>query len=64
MTTTETPTTTVMDRLLEAGITESRAREHLADGWVSLDGVVVTDPAASAARPVRVDLRPRFTDEP
>jgi len=35
---------TVLDRLLESGISQQRARAHLQRGWVWLDGTIVTDP--------------------
>jgi hypothetical protein len=48
---------TVLDRLVQAGITEPRAVHHLADGWVRVDDAVVTDPAAVAEPPARVEIR-------
>lgn len=48
---------TVLDRLRESGITEARALHHLGDGWVRLDGQVVTDPAQPAELPAQVELR-------
>jgi hypothetical protein len=46
---------TILDRLISAGISEERARDHLAVGRIRLDGEVVTDPATPAppgTRPV------------
>ena len=48
---------TVLDRLLQAGISESRARAHLGEGGVIVDGRVVTDPDHPADLPSRVELR-------
>ncbi len=55
----ETPHRTVLDRLLEAGITQSRALAHLKRGWVELDGAKVTDPDLPADKPAHVELRMR-----
>ena len=46
---------TVMDWLIDAGITADRARHHVEAGHVFLDGVRVTDPEAELTG--RVDLR-------
>jgi len=48
---------TVLDRLLQAGISQERALRHLRDGGVLVDGRVVTDPASAAALSSRVELR-------
>lgn len=48
---------TVLDRLIQSGITEDRARQHLADGWVRIDDAVVTDPAQPADPPAQVEIR-------
>jgi hypothetical protein len=48
---------TIMDRLVEAGITEARALEHLRRGAVLVDGHVITDPGGDATPPARVDIR-------
>jgi hypothetical protein len=51
-------------RLLEAGITEARALEHLRRGAVLVDGHVITDPGGDATLPARVDIRfVRRTDD-
>ncbi len=50
-------TRTVLDRLLRSGITEERARHHLALGRVRVDGEVVTDPAQDADLPAHVEIR-------
>ena len=47
----------MLDRLLEAGITEARALDHLRDRWVRVDGQIITDPAYVAGPPTRVELR-------
>ena len=47
----------VLERLREFGITESRALGHLHRGWVLVDGQVVTDPTYSATPPSKVELR-------
>jgi hypothetical protein len=61
MTTTATSTAvaqrTVLDRLLSSGITQDRALSHLADGWVRVDGAVVTDPDQPAEPPAQVEIR-------
>ncbi len=59
MTTTGTTLTdrTVLDRLLEAGITEERALDHLRDRWVRVDGQIITDPKHLAGPPAQVELR-------
>lgn len=49
---------TVLDRLLGAGISETRARWWLDSGGVLVDQVRITDPAHPAARPSRVVLSP------
>lgn len=50
-------TSTVLDRLTQSGITEDRARHHLASGWVRIDDAVVTDPTRPADPPVHVEIR-------
>ncbi len=50
---------TVLDRLLEAGISPKRARAHLRRGWVWLDGTIVTDPEHLAEQPAHVEMRNR-----
>lgn len=45
---------TVLDRLLAAGISESRARLHLAAGRIQMDGIVVTDSGQLAPPPARI----------
>ncbi|MDT7552669.1 MAG: hypothetical protein QOI16_1205 [Pseudonocardiales bacterium] len=50
---------TVLDRLLESGISQQRAQAHLQRGWVWLDGTIVTDPEHLAERPAHVELRNR-----
>ena len=52
-----TATATVLDRLTRSGITEERARHHLASGWVRIDDSVVTDPARPADPPAHVEIR-------
>ena len=51
------PDRTVLDRLLQAGIAKDRAMNHLRDGWVRVDGQIVTDSTQSAPPPTRVELR-------
>lgn len=48
---------TILDRLVQSGITEARALQHLRDGWVRVDGEPVTDPAHPAEPPSRVEFR-------
>jgi hypothetical protein len=48
---------TVLDRLMDAGITEARALEHVRRGAVLVDGHVITDPTSDATRPARIDIR-------
>ncbi len=48
---------TVLDRLLQSGITESRALDHLKGGWVRVDGQKVEDPAYPATPPSQVALK-------
>lgn len=48
---------TVLDRLLQAGISEARALNHLEGGWVRVDGQKVQDPAHPAAPPSQVELK-------
>jgi hypothetical protein len=48
---------TVLERLVEAGITEKRALGHIGNGWVRVDDQVVTDSAAPAGWPARVGIR-------
>jgi hypothetical protein len=48
---------TVLDRLLQAGITEARALDHLRDRWVRVDGQIITDPKHLASPPTQVELR-------
>jgi hypothetical protein len=50
-------THTVLDRLTGSGIAEDRALHHLAEGWVRVDGNVVTDPAHAADLPAHVEIR-------
>ncbi|MBN9100970.1 MULTISPECIES: hypothetical protein [unclassified Pseudonocardia] len=57
MNTTATATATVLDRLIQSGITEERARHHLASGWVRIDDTVVTDPSRPADPPAHVEIR-------
>lgn len=55
---------TVLDRLMESGITQERAVAHIRGGWVLVDGERVTDPASPAGYPARVEFRtvPRSLD--
>ena len=48
---------TVLDWLVQAGITETRALEHLENGWVRVDGELVTDPKHMAESASHVDFR-------
>jgi hypothetical protein len=50
-------TQTVLDRLLEAGITRQRALAHLKRGSVQVDGTTVVDPEAPAGLPARIEFR-------
>ena len=47
------PTTTVLDRMLRAGISDERAQRHLSSGAVVIDGERVTDPNT----PIRPESR-------
>jgi hypothetical protein len=51
------PNRTVLERLLQAGITEARALDHLKGGWVRVDGKKVDDPTYPAAPPSQVELK-------
>jgi len=54
---------TILDWLLNAGITEERARGHLQAGHVYAGGVQLTDPAAQVGD-ARIELRiPPIRDE-
>ncbi len=61
MTTTDSDVTTgartVLDRLVQAGITPERALAHIRGGWVQVDGRAVTEPDAAADPPAHVELR-------
>lgn len=46
--------TTVLERLLLAGVAEHRAYAHLRYGRVRVDGVPTTDPNTPAPHPTRV----------
>ena len=48
------PVPTVLDRLTAAGLTDDRARAHLAAGLVRVDGEVAEGPDHSAPPPSRV----------
>ena len=48
---------TVLDRLLQAGITEDRALDHLRERWVRVDGEIITDPQHVSSPPAQVELR-------
>lgn len=48
---------TVLQWMVRAGITEERALEHLRDGWVRVDGELVTDPNHPADASSHVDFR-------
>ncbi len=50
----DTETQTVWDRMMAMGLSEDRARSHLAEGRVQVDGQVITDPDHPAAPPARV----------
>ena len=53
---------TILGWLRNAGITEERARNHLAKGHVYADDVRVTDPSAPLDK-ARIDLRvPLYED--
>jgi hypothetical protein len=56
-TTLTAPKRTVLDRLLQAGISEARALDHLKGGWVRVDGEKVEDPTYPAAPPSQVELK-------
>jgi hypothetical protein len=47
---------TVLDRLLQAGITRDRALQHLQDRCVRVDGQITTDPTQAATPPSAVEL--------
>jgi predicted rRNA methylase YqxC with S4 and FtsJ domains len=47
----------LVDRLVQAGISEARAKNHVRRGAVLVDGRVVTDPASEASLPARVEIR-------
>ena len=51
------PDRTVLDRLLQSGITQDRAMNHLRDGWVRVDGQIVTDSTQPAPTSAQVELR-------
>lgn len=51
------PDRTVLDRLLQSGITEARALDHIKGGWVRVDGHKVEDPASPATPPSQVELK-------
>ncbi len=51
------PDRTVLDRLLQSGISETRALDHLKGGWVRVDGKKVEDPAYPATPPSQVELK-------
>lgn len=53
---TDSADTTVIDRMLAAGLSLERAEGHLRAGRVSVDGELVTDPSHPAPKPVRVVL--------
>lgn len=55
--TTIAPNRTVLDRLLQSGITEARALDHLKGGWVRVDGTRVEDPTHPAPPPSHVELK-------
>jgi hypothetical protein len=40
----EIPAPTILERMISAKMSEERARKHLADGSVRVDGGIVTDP--------------------
>ena len=48
---------TVLDWLVEAGISEERAFGHIREGGVVVDGRVVTERAAPAEVPSQVRIR-------
>jgi len=48
---------TVVERLVQSGITEERALQHLRDGWVRVDGEPVTDPSHPAEPPAHLEFR-------
>lgn len=52
-----TPNRTVLERLLQSGISEDRALGHLKGGWVRVDGEKVDDPAYPATPPSQVELK-------
>ncbi|MEJ2862168.1 hypothetical protein [Actinomycetospora flava] len=49
---------TVLARLVQAGLSEERARTWITNGGARVDGEPVTDPDAPAAPPSRVVLYP------
>jgi hypothetical protein len=51
------PDRTVLDRLLQSGISKARALDHLQGGWVLVDGQKVKDPTTPATPPSTVELR-------
>ncbi|MHA6781933.1 hypothetical protein ACVGOW_13205 [Pseudonocardia saturnea] len=51
------PNRTVLDRLVQSGISEARALDHLNGGWVRVDGKKVDDPAYPATPPSQVELK-------
>jgi hypothetical protein len=51
------PNRTVLDRLVQSGISEARALDHLKGGWVRVDGKKVKDPTYPATPPSQVELK-------
>ena len=54
----EEPPTSVLARLVAAGLSEERARAWITNGGARVDGEPVTDPSTLAAPPSRVVLYP------
>jgi hypothetical protein len=54
----ESPVSTVLVRLIRAGISPDRAHAFIAAGAIRVDGKQVTDPNAPAGPPSRIVLLP------
>jgi hypothetical protein len=55
----DAPGSTVLDRMLGAGISEARARQHIAAGAVRVDQEPVTSADPLAEPPARIVIYPR-----
>jgi hypothetical protein len=55
---TEIDSRTLIERMTDAGIDPDKARRHIQDGWVRLNGEYATSPDQPGGKPLRYVIQP------